>query len=224
MDSIECEKARAVANFNRYRRLAVLRQIVEMLLVVSLVSWSSAKAIPCFFYVSDFSFFKFSSHSVFLLGNAIIILLLAIHRSNGVVYVPCSGELCGDRANSEFPAAADEKVDIICNATDIVVYKEEKNSWISQSENAEAAIRTAAKRMERFRRTESEKLRRDIGVRTLGKAETIGGGEKFDVAEINQLSNEEFRRVMDLYIERNWRKKKEKNNELVKVENFNEQL
>ncbi|CAL9072139.1 unnamed protein product [Musa textilis] len=75
MDAIQAAKRRAMRRYRRFQRIGTLLRCLEASAAFVLVSWSSAR-IPTGF-LRHLASVLLSSHFVFLLGNAIVLLLLA---------------------------------------------------------------------------------------------------------------------------------------------------
>lgn len=229
-DNVKFEKERAIARFNRSHRVAKLWQIIEVSVLLGLVSWCSTRA-PAVLrlaggYFAAFSNYLFNHHVVFLIGNAIIVLLLTLFRDSSVSisggrdfyddYVKYSEAAAAAHSrDSALPPRTDTEDAVESGGGDcekqIVVRAEEKKP-ISQCDDLAAVIEKASRQIERFQRTQSEILKREITVRRaplLRRSETNNcrKADSSDAAEIEKLSNEEFRRRVDAFIDKHWIKK-----------------
>ncbi|KAI3460339.1 hypothetical protein Pfo_017002 [Paulownia fortunei] len=244
-DNVKFEKEKAIARFNRFRRIVKLWQFFEVLVVFGLISWSSAR-VPAVLkisggYFDEFSTYLFNHHVVFLIGNAIIVLLFMLCRQNDVNHSG-AGDFYDDYVKyseaahqreptlppipdtEDAPAAESGSGD---GEKQIVVRKEEIKA-ISQCDDVAAAIEKATKQINRFQRTQSEKLKREIAVRPrpeLRRSETdncrkTASSESSDVAEIETLSSEEFRRRVDAFIDKHWIRRTTKRNQFEEYENY----
>ncbi|KAK4429284.1 hypothetical protein Salat_1228700 [Sesamum alatum] len=239
-DVVKFEKEKAIARFNRFRRIARLWQIFEVVVVFGLISWSSAR-VPAVLKVAEacfveFSTYLFNHHVVFLIGNAIIVLLFVLCRQNDTASLSGGGDFYDDYVKHSEAArqpepAPSETADAAYNPPtevggggsrdeekQIVVCTEERTA-VSQCDDVTAAIEKATRQIRRFQRTQSEKLKREICVRpqpelrrseTQNRRKSVSSGERFDAAEIERLSSEEFRRTVDAFIDKHWCKKKMK--------------
>ncbi|KAK6115320.1 hypothetical protein DH2020_007589 [Rehmannia glutinosa] len=233
-DIVKLEKEKAIARFNLFRRISKLRQILEVVVVLGLISWSSAR-VPAAAkisagYVVRFSTYLFNHHVVFLIGNAIIILLFVLCRRNDAVtlssagagdlyddYVKHSDAAAHHREPTLSPTAEGGGVD---EEKQIVAYTEETAAAaVSQCDDVAAAIEKATRQIKRFQRTQSEKLKREIGARpqpelrrseTQSRRKSVSSGEELGAADIERLSSEEFRRTVDAFIDKHWVRKKTK--------------
>ncbi|KAL0438517.1 UNVERIFIED_CONTAM: hypothetical protein Slati_2334700 [Sesamum latifolium] len=236
-DVVKFEKEKAIARFNRFRRIARLWQIFEVVVVFGLISWSSARvpavlkvAAACFV---EFSAYLFNHHVVFLIGNAIIVLLFVLCRQSDSASPPGGGDFYDDYVKHSEAARQPESTpsptpdtayspptEAVTGGGDeekqIVVCTEETTA-VSQCDDVTAAIEKATRQIRKFQRTQSEKLKREIGVRpqpelrrseTQNRRKSVSCGERFDAAEIERLSSEEFRRTVDAFIDKHWCKKK----------------
>ncbi|KAL6574355.1 hypothetical protein OROHE_001259 [Orobanche hederae] len=242
-DIVKFEKEKTVATFNLFHKIAKLRQIFEAVVVLGLVSWSTARvpavARTATVYVVQLSTYLFNHHVVFLIGNSIIVLLFVLFRRNGAVHQAgaSGGDLydeyvkhgeAGLRGEAALPSPREtacrppseevggggggraEEKQIVVSAEETVV--------IAQCNDVASAIEKAARQIERFQRTQSEKLRREIGARPqadLRRSEShnswksVSSGNQFGAAaDMERLSSEEFRRTVDAFIDEHWSKKK----------------
>ncbi|XP_057793170.1 uncharacterized protein LOC131009779 [Salvia miltiorrhiza] len=233
-DFVKFEKEKAIATFNR---IAKLRQFFEVLLVLGAISWSSARAPPLLraaaAYAVDLSAYLLNHHIVFLIGNAIIFsLFLLCRRQSDAASTPPGDDLYDEYVkHSDAAAEADRRepadppppssptkggAEVIDEEEKQIVVCAEANPN-PQCDDMAAAIDNARRQIKRFERTQSEKLKREIRA-TLRRSETQTrrnsvscGGERFDAAEIERLSSEEFRRTIDAFIDENWSTKKTAN-------------
>ncbi|KAL8459026.1 hypothetical protein ACS0TY_035651 [Phlomoides rotata] len=215
IDNVKFEKERATARFNRSVKSS---QVIEVLVVFGLVSWCSACA-PAVLklaagYLVEFSDYLSNHHLVFLIGNVIIVLLLTLFRKNDVS-VSGGLDFYDDYVKySEAAAALPPFLDTEAESgggyceKQIVVHDEQEMP-ISQCDDLGAVIEKATKQMERFKRTQSEILKREIVVRELRRSETESNrkADCSDATEIETLSSEEFRRTVDAFIDKHWVKK-----------------
>lgn len=244
-DIVKFEKEKAIARFNCFRRIAKLWQFFEVLVVLGLISWSSVR-VPAVFkaavgYLVEFSTYLFNHHVVFLIGNAIIILLFLLCRRNDTVNLSGGGDFYSDYVkHSEAAAHQREPTELPPpfpapdtayspsaeggsgdEEKQIVVCTEETMAIPPQCDDVAAAIEKATRQIKRFQRTQSEKLKREIGVtlqpelrrsETQNRRNSVSSGERFDASDMESLSNEEFRRTVDAFIDKHWCKKKTKQN------------
>ncbi|GAA0150033.1 hypothetical protein LIER_09060 [Lithospermum erythrorhizon] len=224
-DNVKYEKQKAMARFNMFQRMKKLLQVFELLVLLVLISWSTKK-IPL---AVDFSG-KFllelinclkKPHIVFVMVIFIVLVLVFLCKENVNESNDDDFEKDYDVQNNDFTKLINsplvktneipkEEIEIIKNEMQIVV----ANNDDGDRDAVEVAIEEAAKRIRRFERTQSEKLRRDIGVRKtkeLRRSETKnsravvrGGGERRIVESefntVDHLSNEEFKLAVDDFI------------------------
>ncbi|KAG6401087.1 hypothetical protein SASPL_137932 [Salvia splendens] len=204
-DFIKFDKEKSSATF---LTIAKLRHFFELLLLLGLLSWSSARAPPLFraaaAYGVEFSTYLFNHHVVFLIGNAIIFCLFLLCRRQSDSAAP------GDDFYDEYAEA--DRADRAPPAQ--IAVRAEVESQCDENDDVSAAICSARRQIKRFERTQSERLRREIRA-TLRRSETevrrksvSCGGERLNAAEIERLSSEEFRRKIDAFIDENWSTKK----------------
>ncbi|KAL3505319.1 hypothetical protein ACH5RR_035160 [Cinchona calisaya] len=85
-DNVKFEKEKAMARFNRFRKITKILQFLEVSVALLLISWSSTR-IPgalkisgrCLFEVANY---LFNPHIVFVIGNAIIVAVFVLCREN----------------------------------------------------------------------------------------------------------------------------------------------
>ncbi|XP_073306067.1 uncharacterized protein [Primulina huaijiensis] len=235
-DNVRFEKEKAVAKFNQFRRIVKLWQFFELLVVLGLVSWTSAR-VPAVMkiaggYFVEFSAYVFNHHVVFIIGNFIIVSLFLIFRRNEEALGQSGG---GDGLYDDYVKhsvaihqrvplpppgnmvpAVDEFAALGDDEKQIVVCSEEIKAN-PQSDEVATAIEEATRQIQRFQRTQSEKLKREITVRPrleLRRSETEkyqskenSETESFESSEIDTLSGDEFRRTVEAFIDKHWSKK-----------------
>ncbi|GER42517.1 anaphase-promoting complex subunit 4 [Striga asiatica] len=223
MDSLKQEKEKAMASFNRFRRIADLWQFFEVLLVLGLISWSSGR-VPGVAWaaggcLADFSNYLHNHHVVFLIGNAIIVLLVALCRhTDASVAASGGGSFYDDYVRySEAAAAAaqhGQPSPRVVESGGGGDGEKQLAAEILPFDDVAEAIEKAARQIERFQRTQSEKLRRQISARPrreFRRSETESRRKEdlgYRAPEIERLSNEEFQRIVDAFIDKNWGGKK----------------
>ncbi|KZV20174.1 hypothetical protein F511_01031 [Dorcoceras hygrometricum] len=236
------EKEKAVARFNRFRRIVKLWQFFELLVVLGIVSWSSAR-VPAVIklasgYLVELSAYVFNHHVVFIVGNIIIVLLFVICRQND------SWSLSGDGMYDDYvkhseavnqreppPSPVESIVPAVDEEKQIVVCSEEIKTIVNpQRDEVSTAIQEATRQIRRFQRTQSEKLKREIAVRPrleLRRSETEkyqrteeSETESFEASEIDTLSSEEFRRTVEAFIDKHWIKKSNLPNQFEKYGDY----
>lgn len=230
---------------NYFRITAQLRQFFEVLLLLGLISWSSAR-LPALFrtaavYAIELSTYLFNHHVVFVIGNSIIVSLFLLCRRGDAAASPSGddGDLYNDYVkHSEAAAGALDQREPTYDLPppteggseeekQIVVCTEEMAVEARQCDDVAAAIEKATRQIKRFQRTQSEKLKREIKAplrrsETENRRNSVSCGERFDAGEIERLSSEEFRRTVDAFIDENWcrRKTKQKRFEFDEYEKY----
>ncbi|XP_073316003.1 uncharacterized protein [Primulina huaijiensis] len=246
-DNVRFEKEKAVARFNRFRRIVKLWQFIELLVVLGLVSWSSVR-VPAVMkvaggYFVEFSAYVFNHHVVFVIGNIIIVLLFVICRRNDELSLSGGGDGLYDdyvkhseavhqrehpTGNVE-PAVGEDAHAFGDDEKQIVVCSEEIKAN-PHGDEVTTAIEEATRQIRRFQRTQSEKLKREIAVRPrleLRRSETEKYQRKenpkteyFEASEIDTLSSEEFRRTVEAFINKHWSKKSHLPNQFERYGNY----
>ncbi|XP_071712595.1 uncharacterized protein [Rutidosis leptorrhynchoides] len=238
-DNIQVEKANAIARYNRFNNISKLFKIIEVFVIAALISWSSTR-LPTVFkssieYLYACSYYILNQHVIFLVGNFIVIVCYFLSRdtqiSNDSVTDSVSDSVTGsvtpetsggDGNRYKYATTSDENkitesgsvvepVQLpvhdftedaaVCDVNRIVVKTEVEK------------IKKAEKQIEKFKRTQSEKLKRDISMRTrreLRRSVTErrrGGGEVAEErrksdgdSSVDSLSNEEFRLAVEAFI------------------------
>ncbi|KAL0391956.1 UNVERIFIED_CONTAM: hypothetical protein Sradi_2418400 [Sesamum radiatum] len=241
-DNVKFEKEKAVARFNRFRRLVKLWQLFEVFVVFGLISWSSAR-VPAVLriaggYFVEVSTYLFNHHVVFLIGNAIIVLLFMLCRQNDDVSLSGSGDFYDDYVKYSEAAHRRETTTLLedmpaqesgsVSGERQIVLRTDETNRIPQCDDVAAAIEKATRQINRFQRTQSEKLKQEIAVRPrreLRRSETENNRETVssspsDASEIETLSNEEFQRRVDAFIDKHWIRNKTKRSQLKEHENY----
>ncbi|KAL6527464.1 hypothetical protein OROGR_016554 [Orobanche gracilis] len=252
-DNVKHEKEKAIARFwfNRCLRVVRLWQLFEVLVFLGLISWSSGRApavlrATAVYFVEFLSYYLFNHHVVFLIGNAIIVLPFMLCRRNDAS-VSGAGDFYDDyvkyrdashqRKNAPLPpprivedsnpgaeenSGGDDEKQLVVRA------QKTETTW--QCDDGAAAIEEAKRQIERFQRTQSEKLKREISVRPQPRSElrrsemdnrlervSFGSPE---ASEIETLSSEEFRRRVDAFIDEHWSGRRLKQIQFGKYENY----
>ncbi|KAG9143788.1 hypothetical protein Leryth_011453 [Lithospermum erythrorhizon] len=227
-DNVKYEKEKAMKRFIKFQQMKKILKVLEFVFVLCLLSWSTKKIIPSMVGFSNMVFEVFVSflnpHFVFLIGNSIILSLFLLCNQHG------QGNSSGDGNNiniyheyscsSETSTLTSEVPLTSSGVVPKVVEEEEMNKRVVESvqcEEVEVALAAAEHEIKRFQRTFSEKLKREIGVRgkkELRRSETEngrggGGGGSGEgrvvgslVKTVEHLSNEEFKLVIDDFIDK----------------------
>ncbi|KAK9742684.1 hypothetical protein RND81_03G190700 [Saponaria officinalis] len=193
IDAIKVEKYKAMQRYRTFQKIANIIRIFEIFVAVTLisisVSWTSSH-IPTVFQLSG-EFFRrlssllFSPLFVFVIGNVIVITLFANSSSSSA-----SSDHSGDTSpeNSEVDVVVDEAV--ASPVTEVAVA--EKVYRRSQS----VAIVVAVPEKKELRRSTTVP-RRKIGSDEVAAAVTVSRS-----CEKEEISDEEFNRKVEEFIEK----------------------
>ncbi|KAI3820179.1 hypothetical protein L1987_14037 [Smallanthus sonchifolius] len=228
IDSIKAEKADALARYRRFTNITKLFQFIEVFVAVALISWSSTR-LPSVFkfsgeYVSAFSSYFMNQHVVFLVGNVIVVVCYVLSRysdsgtdsadygiysDDGTYSQLTHRKMNSDASNAQVTGASSESEN-----------KNPKSIVKSESELATGTkIKQAAKQIERFQRTKSDKLKSQIPVKRhrelrrsvteMRRSMTVTSGAEESTAKsfqaVEKLSNEEFRIAVETFISKQQR-------------------
>ncbi|MFS7939158.1 hypothetical protein Hanom_Chr05g00448451 [Helianthus anomalus] len=225
-DVVEDEKMKVnmLHRFKLYLNIANLLQLIELFIAVALIFWSSSRIVSVLNDLNlsgdnllTFSSNLFNQHIVFLVGNVIIVACYMLSRRTEQVnrsekldeeYSPLShrkttvddGSI-GDSVTVTVTVTPPSKVtEEMCveekpngegrYENDVVITESETETAI------EVAVKQAVKRIERFRRTESEKLKREMSVKPHRRSATA---ERLPEM-VEKMSNEEFRHAVETFI------------------------
>ncbi|GAA0141087.1 hypothetical protein LIER_02312 [Lithospermum erythrorhizon] len=217
-DNVNYEKAKAMARFNMFQKMKSLHQVLELLVLLVVITWS-IKKIPT---VTEFScklliklvVYLQKPLVVFVIVNLIMLALFVLSKQNYVEndhlydeYALCNNTL------SKFVTPVTEKLHEFAS----LEVNEKEMQIVAYNEQCDAieAIEEAMKKIRRFERTQSEKLKRQIYVRPgkeLRRSETENCRlvVRHRIRErrilrptfnkMDQLSNEEFKLAIDDFI------------------------
>ncbi|KAA8528667.1 hypothetical protein F0562_036022 [Nyssa sinensis] len=207
--------------YRRLRNIVKLLHVLEVCVAFTLFSWLSTRLPNAVRisgeYIPQLSGYLLNPHLVFLIGNAIIIALVALYRQN------YAGKNGGTDLFDDYIQNSERVASIVDIETQPPLTQQttEHDKHIVCSLNAVAqmhcdavdtAIKQATKEIRRFQRTQSEKLKRDLRVkphRELCRSETethrriVPARNELRISSFNKvdtLSNEEFRRTIDAFI------------------------
>lgn len=236
-DSVRFEKEKAISRFNRFQNIMKMLQIFEVIVAVVLIFWSWYR-IPAAVKLSgefllQVSGYLFKPHVVFFIGNAIIVAIVVLRRQTDA---GSNNSVTDDIDSDEIPYSEDQRSIISASycSSDVldlssaslpetpvstmedkqIVSSEYKVPEIQCSDMA-TAIDTATKKIQKFKRTQSEKLKRQITAnprRELRRSETemrrivVRPGDKqstVPVEAVDTLSNEDFRLTIEAFIKKN---------------------
>ncbi|XP_024969762.1 uncharacterized protein LOC112509130 [Cynara cardunculus var. scolymus] len=233
MDSIQVEKANALARYKRFNNISKMFRLIELFVAVALISWSSTRLSTVVKVSGEYLYASLSyvlnPHFVFLVGNVIVVLCYVLSGHTDVGHESASPEISDDNkyrslnhphktneisSNAdlveEFPdmkkAATEEIQDTVVRYENPIVKTE------SEAAAAETAIKQAAKQIERFQRTQSAKLKREISMKperelrrsvTERRRRSVVSADDIDSrssSPVERLSNEEFRLAVEAFI------------------------
>ncbi|KAL4584283.1 hypothetical protein LXL04_008879 [Taraxacum kok-saghyz] len=237
-DSIQVEKANALARYKRFNTIAKVFKLLEVFVAAALISWSSTR-VPTLFkvfveYLYACSSYVLNQHVVFLIGNLIVVLCYVfsghIDVGNESTTPEISEENKHEFMNHHKISEAASDVELVpppVEEFELPVMQtaiEEPQDKVIRYENpvlktqsavaAETAIKQAAKQIERFQRTQSAKLKREISMKPrieLRRSATErrrsvvvnpGDGDSPVTSSetVERLSNEEFRLAVEAFI------------------------
>lgn len=238
-DNVKFEKAKAIARYNRFQNMMKMLQIFEVVVAVVLISWSWTR-VPVAVKLSgevlvQVSAFLFKPHVVFLIGNGIIVAIVVLCRQTDAG----SNESVTDDINSEeivhnevqhpivtatyggdVPILSSDSRPVtsepsVATTEDEQIVSSEKVP-VMQCNDVATAIDSATKQIQKFKRSQSEKLKREIATassqRELRRSETdmrrlvVRPGDRkstVPVEAVDTLSNEEFRHTIEAFIKKN---------------------
>ncbi|KAL3639135.1 hypothetical protein CASFOL_017042 [Castilleja foliolosa] len=227
-DIVKFEKANTIARFNMFLRIAKSRHILEAVVLLGLISWSTALFPAAAKMVAGkvvrFSAYIFNHHFIFLIGNAIIALLFFMCRRNDGASSAASsaaGDLYEDYVNHREAAihvelAPPQPSPMPDKTSCLAAVGGDEEVVVPQSDDVAVAIEVAERQIRRFQRTQSERLRREIGVRpqaefrrseSENRRKSVSSVDESITSDMERLSSEEFRRRVDAFIGKHWSKK-----------------
>uniref|UniRef100_A0A5B6YKT7 DUF4408 domain-containing protein n=1 Tax=Davidia involucrata TaxID=16924 RepID=A0A5B6YKT7_DAVIN len=234
IDNVKFEKANAMIRYHRLRSIAKLLRVLEVCVAFTFLSWSSI-GLPTAVrlsgeYILQLSVYLMNPHVVFLIGNAIIIALVALSRQNDAGNNASSTDLYDEyiqnsdnrqriasNCDTETPPPLPSPVTEETAENDKQIVCLENAVTQMQCDAVDTAIKQAAKEIRRFQRTQSEKLKRDLGVkprRELCRSESetrlriVPSGNELTISSIDKvdtMSNEEFRLTIEAFIAKHQR-------------------
>ncbi|XP_055835963.1 uncharacterized protein LOC129904422 [Solanum dulcamara] len=236
-DSVKFEKAKAISRYNRLQNMMKILQIFEVIVAVVLISWSWTRIPAAVKFSGEILVqvvdYLFKPHVVFLIGNAIVVAIVVLCRQTDA---GSNNSVTDDIHGDEIPYSEDHRSTIITSycgsdVTDLssaslpetaVSTMEDKQIISSECKvpemicnDMDTAIIAATKQIQKFKRTQSEKLKRQITAnprRELRRSETemcrtvVRPGDKqstVPVEAVDTLSNEDFRLTIEAFIKKN---------------------
>lgn len=211
--------------FRRLRSVAKLFRFVELFVALTFLSWLSSR-LPFAVRISGeycrrFSVVILSPISIFLLGNAIVLTLLA---KSGLFSSKTSSSI--DNAVAEFcdelRSENHDDIDTVSDLDEEIVFQDKEiiceentktvNSKAVDDEYDDQMLVLSEIKKANYRRSQSENLRRESveeeekSERNLRRSETdicpkeLAGGDEFDLFPDDDMSNEEFQRTIEAFI------------------------
>ncbi|CAA0843406.1 Unknown protein [Striga hermonthica] len=211
-DIVNLEKDRAAAAYNLLRKIAGARQILELVALLGLISWSTARvpaaATKAAAHAAWVSAHLFNHRVAFLIGNFIVVLLFLHFRRSDAAdagiydeYIRHSEAAEHVGENPPPPAREEAGGGAPPSPSDDVAV------GMPPSDDVAEVIERAVKQIKRFERTQSEKLRREIRVRPQAVLRRSESENRRTAGDMERLSNEEFRQTVDDFIDKHWSKK-----------------
>lgn len=218
IDTVKLEKANAIAKYRRFRKLAKLVQVIEFIVAFTLISWSST-CLPAVLkhsvgYLLQFSHYILNTHVVFLIGNAIVIALFILYRHIDAASNSSNKDIVNEEDYLEINGDNHQIITTTVTVTEeekrIVCEEEEEINAIEAVEHVTKAIDEATKRLQKFQRTQSHKLKRPK-IKELRRSETDVGRVVVSSPHdqpttpyqaVDKLSNDEFRMAIEAFIQK----------------------
>ncbi|GMH06495.1 hypothetical protein Nepgr_008335 [Nepenthes gracilis] len=218
-NSVKVEKATAMLRFRRIRRIARLLRFVELCAALGLLSWISAR-LPSAVKISgeflrQISGILVSPLFVFVVGNAIVVTLIAKSRQFAKSISNAESEFCEDlRSDISDAVPHPEPEEIVYQDKEIIC---EENANPSKNEDSISSAKdTEFGDAKGYRRSQSENFERETDgemkpTEKLRRSETDicrkrGNDGEESVEELvypeDGLSNEEFQRTIEAFIAR----------------------
>ncbi|XP_021852775.2 uncharacterized protein [Spinacia oleracea] len=219
IDSIKMEKQKAMRRFRTFKKIANIVRTLEIVVAVTVISYSisfTTSHLPAAVKVAG-GFFRrlssllFSPHFVFLVGNVIIITLFAKSSADKTssdnvgdeISSEKFAEIATDGISGEKISSADvgdeittEAENIVCESPAVVEKSEERESEEKVYRRTKSTSEMVVMKEEKkeLRRSETA-VRRKIEKSPLNN-------RKF---EVDELSNDEFNRKIEAFIEKQQR-------------------
>ncbi|KAL7616665.1 hypothetical protein Lser_V15G00667 [Lactuca serriola] len=234
VDIVKAEKANALARYKRFTNMAKFFQLIEVFFAVALISWSSTR-LPTVLKVSGeyllaFSSYLMNQHVVFLLGNVIVVLCYVLSRHTEAGNESGGSGIDNDDgkynqlnhlkttvdtpnlkpAPSPLIESPITKKAVEAESRDRKIQNEKAIVKTESEVTTVMVIKQAAKQIERFQRTQSDKLkiqnsmkpRRELRRSVTSIAATSAADESAVTSfeAVDRLSNEEFRIAVEAFI------------------------
>ncbi|KAI3821024.1 hypothetical protein L1987_08580 [Smallanthus sonchifolius] len=217
-DGVEEEKVNLLGRNDLFLGIANLFQLIEFFISVALISWSLFR-LSSVLKVSGDNLSTFSSnllnqHVVFLVGNVISVMCYVLSRrveegnrseKNDEKYISVS-----QRKTTEVALIGDS-VTPPPEETPMTEERsgEEKPNQTESETAMEVVIKQAVRQIERFRRTQSEKLKREMSIKphrelrrsaTAGRSSVDERSTAVSSEMVEKMSSEEFQLAVESFI------------------------
>lgn len=206
IDTIKLEKQKAMRRYRNFKKIANIVRTLEIVVVITLISYSisfTSSYLPSAVEISG-AFFRrlssllFSPHFVFLVGNVIIITLFA--KSSGGEDNSSNNagdEISGENAGEGISVEA-EKFPVETPAVAPVAEGGESEGKVYRRTKSTSEM-VVVKKAEEEEEKKKELRRSETEVRRKIKKAPVIMNRRF---EADELSNEEFRRKVEAFIEK----------------------
>ncbi|KAJ8442549.1 hypothetical protein Cgig2_026491 [Carnegiea gigantea] len=212
IDVIKMEKLKAMRRYRTFRKMATIVRAFEIFIAIMIVSWSissvSAYMPAAVEFAGKFlrriSSLFFSPHFVFVLGNVIVITLFAKSTDRTSSCENFAGDvLSGDVLVEERESEKENSVAVNETVTVPDEEEEEKESERKTYGRTRSSLEIVIvdekeKKKKELRRSETEPRRK------MGNRESTTA-KRTRVYEVDELSNDEFRRKVEAFIEKQQR-------------------
>ncbi|KAK9080314.1 hypothetical protein SSX86_000072 [Deinandra increscens subsp. villosa] len=225
-DCVEEEKIDVIFRYNLFLNVVNRLKLIEFFIAVALIFWSSSSRVFFVPRVLGDNWLNFSANLlnhrvVFLVGNVIIAVCYVLSRrtekgNRSEKLVTSLPEETEGTENPNEEGSCHDENDVVQTESvtplpeQTSVTEDENDAVKTESETEiEVAIKQAVKQIERFRRTQSEKLKREMSMkrrREFQRSETVGllvtSVAAMSPEAVERLSNEEFQVAVETFISR----------------------
>ncbi|XP_057532837.1 uncharacterized protein LOC130810719 [Amaranthus tricolor] len=202
IDTIKLEKLKAMQRYRTFNKIANIIRMLEIIVAISFISYSisfGSSYLPALFELADkflrrLSSLIFSPHFVFVIGNIIIVTLFAKSSSEKTSF---TSNNAGEEIFGEVETVVAESPVVVKEVPAVEVReKEEKIYRRTKSAGEIVVVKEDEKKV--LQRSETQ-IRRKIENTEKNPVILRRKGRTF---EEDELSNEEFRRKVEAFIER----------------------
>lgn len=206
IDTIKLEKQKAMRRYRNFKKIANIVRTLEIVVVITLISYSisfTSSYLPSAVEISG-AFFRrlssllFSPHFVFLVGNVIIITLFAKSSGEDNSSNNAGDEISGENAGEGISVEA-EKFPVETPAVAPVAEGGESEEKVYRRTKSTSEMVVLKKAEEEEEEKKKELRRSETEVRRKIKKAPVIMNRRF---EADELSNEEFRRKVEAFIEK----------------------